>query len=89
MAIVQLPRQFKAYIGQNDPLRISGGKVSIVIKNLVAQYPVLAPYLLTDEGGFNSFINFYKNGKDIRFLSEPDFLLENDILEIILATAGG
>lgn len=88
MVIVLLPRQLRGFAEGKFSVEMSGKDLLSVVKNLVIKYPDLYPYLLNEVGALNSFVNFYKNGKDIRFLNNQG-LIDHDTIEIIPATAGG
>ena len=89
MATVRLPKQLMSYVNDQQTLSVVGADIYTAILALVQQYPRLKPYLLNTDNNLSQFINYYVNGKDIRFLKEHQPLQDNDIVEVVLATSGG
>ncbi len=57
---------------------------------LVEAFPALKPYLFSSDNQLSSFILFYLNNQDVRYLAgEETPLAAKDTITIILAIAGG
>ncbi len=67
-----------------------GATVRGLIDDLERQFPGIKNNLCQRDGRLLSFINFYVNEEDIRFIHQEDTLLqEGDEVLILLAIAGG
>lgn len=89
MAVIYLPRQLKAYANDLQEIEISGKDIQQVLAELVLQYPLLKPYIFKNKYQLVPFINFYLNGKNIRYLNMSTAVNNNDKLEVIPASSGG
>ncbi len=90
MPIIELPTLLRPFANQQARLTVEGQTVIEIVSKLIASYPELQKYLVTEQGNLNSFINIYLNSKDIRFLNQESTTVNHeDTLLIVPAVAGG
>lgn len=87
---VRIPTPLRKLTANQDEVKIAGGTVGEVLKNLEAAHPGIGERLVDANGGIRKFVNIYVNDEDVRFLQNTDTpLKEGDELSIIPAIAGG
>lgn len=90
MATIQIPIHLRKLVAQQEQLSILNGKLIESLKELIAVYPALKPYLLDDNENLCHFVNLYVNGQDVRFAGGLQTeVQEKDVITLILAIAGG
>lgn len=87
---IQIPAALKRYAGGRDSIDLVGDTTGTVLVNLVGEFPDLANLIFDETGGLRSFLNFYVNNEDIRYLEqEATRVKDGDVVMIVAAVAGG
>jgi molybdopterin converting factor small subunit len=89
MAKVIIPTPLRKFTNNDSKVVVGGATVLEAVQNLAQKFPSLEPYLLS-ENEIKPFIRLFKGDDDIETLdggATP--LVEEDILSIIPAIAGG
>jgi len=90
MKTVLLPQQLRNLTDGLDTVEISANCIGELIDELNSRYNGFNVRLRKPDGTINSFVNFYVNGEDIRFLDGVDTdLFDGDEISIVPAVAGG
>jgi adenylyltransferase/sulfurtransferase len=90
MARILLPTPLRPFAGGAASVEVAGVTVAAALDELVARHPQLHKHLYDDAGKVRSFVNFYKNDEDVRYLEkEGTRLAEGDSLSIVPSIAGG
>lgn len=91
MAItVRIPTPLRKLTANQEEVKLAGGTVGEVLKNLEAAHPGIGERLLDDKGGIRKFVNIYVNDEDVRFLQNTATpVKDGDEVSIIPAIAGG
>ena len=87
---VRIPPVLRKHTGGSSTVSTSGGTVAEVIESLDAKHPGFKAQITDDAGQLHRFINLYRNGEDIRYLSLLETAVKDgDTLAILPAVAGG
>ncbi|RPI21175.1 MAG: molybdopterin-synthase adenylyltransferase MoeB, partial [Acidobacteria bacterium] len=87
---VYVPTPLRAYTGEHESVRLEGGTVGEVLRNLTSEYGELKRHLYTEDGRLRNFVNVYVNDEDIRYLQrEETAVKEADTVTIVPSVAGG
>ena len=87
---IHIPTPLRQYADKKDVAEVAGGTAGEGLANLTAQYPDLRRHLYTDNGKLRTFVNFYLNDEDIRYLQQENTpVKEGDVLSIVPSIAGG
>ena len=87
---VRIPPVLRKYTAGATTVTAQGKTIAEVLANLEAQYSGLRDQIKDDQGQLHRFINIYRNGEDIRYLSRLDTPVEEgDVVAILPAIAGG
>jgi adenylyltransferase/sulfurtransferase len=90
MARILLPTPLRPFAGGAASVEVAAVTVAAALDELVARHPQLHKHLYDDAGKVRSFVNFYKNDEDVRYLEkEGTRLAEGDSLSIVPSIAGG
>src|SRR6266508_1424358 len=90
MARIFLPTPLRPYADGAASIDVEAATVAAALEELVARHPQLRKHLYDDRGKVRSFVNFYKNDEDVRYLDkEGTELAETDSLSIVPSIAGG
>jgi MoaD family protein len=90
MKTVLLPQQLRNLTNGEDTIEVGALTIGELIDELESRYNGFKSRLLKPDGTVNSFVNFYVNGEDIRFLAGINTtLLACDEISIVPAVAGG
>ena len=90
MKTVLLPQQLRTLTDGRDAIEVSATCIRELIDELESRYNGFAQRLRKSDGTINSFVNFYVNGEDIRFLDGVNTNIFNqDEISIVPAVAGG
>jgi adenylyltransferase/sulfurtransferase len=90
MARILLPTPLRPYADGATSVDVGGATVAAALDELVTRHPQLRKHLYDDAGKVRSFVNFYKNDEDVRYLErEGTALAEGDSLSIVPSIAGG
>lgn len=89
MASIKIPTPLRTYTGGEAEVTVEGATVGEALDSLTAQFPELAPHILTD-GQLRSFVNIFLKDEDVRHLDGMATSLDADArLRIIPSIAGG
>lgn len=87
---VRIPPVLRKHTGGSSSVRTSGATVAEVIASLDADFPGFKAQITDDTGQLHKFINLYRNGEDIRYLSQlATSVGDGDVVAILPAVAGG
>ena len=87
---VRIPPVLRKHTGGSSSVSASGGTVAAVLESLEHQHPGFKAQITDPDGQLHRFINLYRNGEDIRYLSQLDTTLDDgDVVAILPAVAGG
>lgn len=87
---VRIPPVLRKHTGGASSVRIDGSNVSSLLDALEAKHPGFKTQITDGGGQLHRFINVYRNGEDIRYLSQLDTALsDGDVVAILPAVAGG
>jgi len=90
MARIFLPTPLRPYADGAASIDVEAATVAAALEELVGRHPQLRKHLYDDRGKVRSFVNFYKNDEDVRYLDkEGTELAETDSLSIVPSIAGG
>ena len=87
---VRIPPVLRKLVGGSSTVASSGATVAEVIESLEAAHPGFKSQITDASGQLHRFINLYRNGEDIRYLSQLDTSVKDgDVVAILPAVAGG
>ena len=87
---VLIPTPLRAYTEKADSVEVEGKTAGEVLINLVEKYSNLKKHIFDESGDLKSYINFYVNDEDIRYLNNKRTeVKETDIISIVPSIAGG
>lgn len=87
---VRIPPVLRKYTGGSSAVQTSGSTVADVLEELNNQHPGFKAQVTDDSGQLHRFINVYRNGEDIRYLSQLGTEVnDGDVVAILPAVAGG
>jgi molybdopterin synthase sulfur carrier subunit len=87
---VRIPPVLRRHTGGSSTVATTGATVAEVIEALEAQHPGFKSQITDQSGALHRFINLYRNGEDIRYLSQLDTSVKDgDVVAILPAVAGG
>ena len=87
---VRIPPVLRKHTGGSAMVSTTGSTVAEVIDALESQHPGLKAQITDGSGQLHRFINLYRNGEDIRYLSLLETAVnDGDTLAILPAVAGG
>ena len=90
MPSIEIPTPLRPYANNQSVVNVKGLTVSLVLEDLLHQFPALEKHLKDKKGNIRSFVNIYVGDEDIRSLDGVETELEpNDALVIIPSIAGG
>ena len=90
MAKVLIPTPLRQFADKHDSVDLTGTTVAEVLASLTQKFPDLRKQLFNDEGKMRSFVNFYLNDDDIRYLQKDATpVASGDTLSIVPSIAGG
>ena len=90
MITLRIPTPLRSYTNGQNNVKLHGGNVEEVLKDLVLQFPNLEKHLFNDADDLRPFVNLYLEGEDIRTLQGLKTPLKSgDTLMIIPSIAGG
>ena len=90
MPKITIPVSLLPLTGQQNKLVIPGKTLIDVIINIVEQYPGIKDYFLDRNDHLATFVNFYINDKDARYLQHENTVMnDTDEVHIIVAMSGG
>ena len=90
MPTVRIPTPLRTYTQNQAEVRVEGGTVGEVLKNLETRFPGIGSRLMDDKGAVKRYVNVFHNDEDIRFLRELETpVKDTDQLSIVPAIAGG
>ena len=87
---VRIPPVLRKHTGGSSSVKASGGTVAALIEDLEQSYPGFKSHITDPSGQLHRFINLYRNGEDIRYLSQLETQVDDgDVVAILPAVAGG
>lgn len=88
---IEIPNPLRVYAGNQSAVDVPAATVSQAVAALTTQFPEFHKHLYTPEGKLRSFVNFYLNDEDVRYLpaQENTPVQDSDTLSIIPSIAGG
>ena len=87
---VRLPTVLRPHANGQSEVNLDGATVAEVFDKLLADFPGMAPNVMSDDGQLHRFVNVYVNDEDIRYLDRMDTeLTDGDQVAILPAVAGG
>ena len=87
---VRIPPVLRKHTGGSSSVKASGGTVAALIEDLEQQHPGFKSHITDQSGQLHRFINLYRNGEDIRYLSQLETKVDDgDVVAILPAVAGG
>jgi len=87
---VRIPPVLRTHTGGTALVATTGTTVAEVIDSLESQHPGLKAQITDGSGQLHRFINLYRNGEDIRYLSQLETSVKDgDVVAILPAVAGG
>ncbi|MGH7545893.1 MAG: ThiF family adenylyltransferase, partial [Gemmatimonadota bacterium] len=87
---ILVPTPLRAYVEEQDSVRVPAETVDEALAGLVARYGKLRPHLFAENGQLRSFVNVYLNDDDVRYLKKGATPVEDgDTISIIPSIAGG
>ena len=87
---VRIPPVLRKHTGGSSSVQASGGTVAALIEDLEQQHPGFKSHITDPAGQLHRFINLYRNGEDIRYLSQLETKVDDgDVVAILPAVAGG
>ena len=90
MPTLEIPTPLRPYANNQSVVAVNGDTVSVVLDDLLKQFPALEKHLKDKKGNLRSFVNIFVGDEDIRSLDGLETELEtNDSLVIIPSIAGG
>src|SRR5512141_2994648 len=90
MARILLPTPLRPFADGRASVDVAGATVADALTELVLRHPQLRKHLYDDSGRLRSFVNFYKNDEDVRYLEKEETRLSvDDSLSIVPSIAGG
>ncbi len=90
MPRILLPTPLRPYADGAASVDVPGATVADALNELVSRHPQLRKHLYDDGGRLRSFVNFYKNDEDVRYLEKDGTrLAADDSLSIVPSIAGG
>ena len=90
MPTIEIPTPLRPYANNQSVVNVTGATVTLVLEDLLQQFPALQKHLKDKKGNIRSFVNIYVGDEDIRSLDGVDTELESDdALVIIPSIAGG
>ena len=90
MPTLEIPTPLRPYANNQTVVDVAGETVSVVIDDLIRQFPTLEKHLKDKNGNLRSFVNVFVGDEDIRSLDGLNTEVEpDDALIIIPSIAGG
>lgn len=90
MAVVIVPSQWRAVVGEAPRLSLEVASVGDLLAELRRRWPELTPWLDNGLGGLPEYLNVYVGEVDIRVLQDLDTPLQPaDEVRFILIMSGG
>jgi len=90
MVTVKIPAPLRSETDDQSEISVDGDTLEQAVGEAVEAYPGLEKHLVDDEGELNQFVNFFKNGTNVRELEGPETALADDDQVLVLpAVAGG
>ena len=90
MPTIEIPTPLRPYANNQSVVDVKGATVTLVLEDLLQQFPALQKHLKDKKGNIRSFVNIYVGDEDIRSLDGVDTEVEaDDALVIIPSIAGG
>ena len=87
---VRIPPVLRKHTGGTAMVSTTGATVAEVIDSLDSLHPGLKAQITDPSGQLHRFINLYRNGEDIRYLSQLETSVKDgDVVAILPAVAGG
>jgi molybdopterin synthase sulfur carrier subunit len=87
---VVIPQVLRPETGGERSVEVTGQTVGEVIDGLLERHPALRDRLVNPDGGLHRFVNVYRNGEDVRYLSGLATAVEpGDEIRLLPAIAGG
>jgi MoaD family protein len=87
---VRIPPVLRKHVGGSSTVATTGATVAEVIDALEASHPGFKSQITDGTGQLHRFINLYRNGEDIRYLSQLSTAVnDGDVVAILPAVAGG
>jgi adenylyltransferase/sulfurtransferase len=90
MVEVKIPAPLRPETDDQAKITVEGKTLQGVVEAAVDEYPGLREHLIDDDGNLHQFVNFFKNGTNVRELEGPETGLDGDDTVLVLpAVAGG
>jgi adenylyltransferase/sulfurtransferase len=90
MVTVKIPAPLRSETDDNAEITVEADTLQEAVAAAIEAYPGLEKHLVDDDGDLNRFVNFFKNGTNVRELEGPDTGLDEDDEVLVLpAVAGG
>lgn len=87
---MRIPPVLRKHTGGSSSVQARGATVAAVIDDLDRSYPGFRAHVTDQSGQLHRFINLYRNGEDIRYLSRLETSVDDgDVVAILPAVAGG
>ena len=89
-AIIRIPTVLRPVVGGLTTVSTQCTTVGEALKELVADYPGVAPQIFDEQGGLHRFLNVYVNDDDVRYTGGlGTALADRDEVTLLPAVAGG
>ncbi len=90
MVTVKIPAPLRTETDDRSELSVEAQTLQQAVESAIETYPGLEEHLVDDDGELNRFVNFFKNGTNVRELEGPDTeLADEDAVLVLPAVAGG
>ncbi|MBM4417372.1 MAG: MoaD/ThiS family protein [Chloroflexi bacterium] len=87
---VRIPPVLRKHTNGAAAVPASGSTMAAILESLENSHPGLRASITDPSGQLHRFINVYRNGEDIRYLSSLETAIaDGDVVAILPAVAGG